>query len=303
MSRIKRIAITLIVSILAFSNSFAEEIPTRLDVPSEAVVVREILNYNYVLNETKNDNPLKQFDIIIKLSLKGANNTSIKKIFGFGKKEILATIIRSGETIVVPIRPKDLVDIKVSDIFSYVATITAIKDDNSFVGLSHKASLGGTIITDDLVFDSTIYSIDSLKAEKIKDSDIYGLSPIFLGKPIGEVVKYTDYGIKGKIDIQGCSFYDMDIAHPKVGQAHIYCKSPITNKFKFYDIDITDVEDDISYIQVKDNELLENYGGLVKGMSGSAIIQDGKLVGGARSILNGKADTCRITNIKTMLKD
>ena len=95
----------------------------------------------------------------------------------------------------------------------------------------------------------------------------------------------------------------MEIANPKVGQAHIYCKSPTTNKFRLYDIDIINVEDDISQIQIKDKELLQSYGGALKGMSGSAIIQDGKLVGGVRSIINGRADTCRMTNIKAMLKD
>ena len=54
---------------------------------------------------------------------------------------------------------------------------------------------------------------------------------------------------------------------------------------KYYDIEITDIyssQQDTNksfQIQVTDPELLAKTGGIVQGMSGSPILQDGKLIG------------------------
>ena len=67
------------------------------------------------------------------------------------------------------------------------------------------------------------------------------------------------------------------------GDATIRCF--IDNELKEYDIQVTDI--DMSgaevnkglVIKVTDQELLEKTGGIIQGMSGSPIIQNGKLIG------------------------
>ena len=75
-----------------------------------------------------------------------------------------------------------------------------------------------------------------------------------------------------------------DIAEVKIGKATIV--STVDGKIpKEYDIEIvqknnqTSPEDRGMVIRITDEELLEKTGGIVQGMSGSPIIQNGKFVG------------------------
>ncbi|MDE6960639.1 MAG: SpoIVB peptidase, partial [Lachnospiraceae bacterium] len=67
------------------------------------------------------------------------------------------------------------------------------------------------------------------------------------------------------------------------GQAYI--RSSVSGELKSYGIQIQEIrlnEDDVNkgmVFQVTDPELLELTGGVIQGMSGSPILQDGKLIG------------------------
>ena len=68
----------------------------------------------------------------------------------------------------------------------------------------------------------------------------------------------------------------------KLGKAYI--KTALDGKVKDYEIEITELDIDSDnnkgmVIKVVDEELIEKTGGIVQGMSGSPIIQDGKIVG------------------------
>ena len=74
----------------------------------------------------------------------------------------------------------------------------------------------------------------------------------------------------------------------KEGKAQIICT--VAGKTECYEIEITRInmgsEDNKSMmIKVTDERLLELTGGIVQGMSGSPIIQDGKLVGAVTHVL------------------
>ena len=106
-------------------------------------------------------------------------------------------------------------------------------------------------------------------------------------KKIGTIEKNTDIGIFGQI------FSDTQISGEKVkigykqevkkGKAQILMQ--LEGKVEYYDIEITDIyssQQDTNksfQIQVTDPELLAKTGGIVQGMSGSPILQDGKLIG------------------------
>ena len=105
-------------------------------------------------------------------------------------------------------------------------------------------------------------------------------------KKIGTIEKNTDIGIFGQI------FSDTQISGEKVkigykqevkkGKAQILMQ--LEGKVEYYDIEITDIyssQQDTNksfQIQVTDPELLAKTGGIVQGMSGSPILQDGKLI-------------------------
>ena len=56
-------------------------------------------------------------------------------------------------------------------------------------------------------------------------------------------------------------------------------------------------------IRITDEELLRRTGGIVQGMSGSPIIQNGKLVGAVTHVLINKPDVGYGIYIEWMLKD
>lgn len=76
----------------------------------------------------------------------------------------------------------------------------------------------------------------------------------------------------------------------KTGKAQIICEIE-SGKKKYYDIEIEKIytannkNNKSMIIKVTDEELLEKTGGIIQGMSGSPIIQNGKFVGAVTHVL------------------
>lgn len=85
----------------------------------------------------------------------------------------------------------------------------------------------------------------------------------------------------------------LEIAHRNevhTGEAYIWCtlagNCPQKYSIKITDIRQTSVDDNRSFsMEVTDERLLERTGGIVQGMSGSPIIQDGKLIGAVTHVM------------------
>jgi len=114
------------------------------------------------------------------------------------------------------------------------------------------------------------------------------LQGYFTSDKAGVLLKNTDcgvYGVYSEIPIL-CAGEEAEIGtrnDVRVGDAHIWCTLD-GGAPQRYDIKIEDIRrdsrDNRSFsIIVTDKELLRKTGGIVQGMSGSPIIQDGKLVG------------------------
>ena len=116
-------------------------------------------------------------------------------------------------------------------------------------------------------------------------------------KTIGEITKNTEFGIYGKIeDLSSLNIdtsKEMEVAmreEIQTGKATILC-SLDNQTVKEYEIEITKIYRDNNYnnksmeIKVTDEELIERTGGIIQGMSGSPIIQNGKFVGAVTHVL------------------
>ena len=116
-------------------------------------------------------------------------------------------------------------------------------------------------------------------------------------KNIGKIYKNTKFGIYGKVDnisaLNIDSSKEMEVAlreEIKEGKATILCsldgKSP-----KEYEIQIEKIYKENNYdnksmkIKVTDKQLLEKTGGIIQGMSGSPIIQNGKFIGAVTHVI------------------
>ncbi|MBR7116629.1 MAG: SpoIVB peptidase [Clostridia bacterium] len=119
------------------------------------------------------------------------------------------------------------------------------------------------------------------------------LSGILTDHPHGEITSNTDCGIFGKLNtVPTENSITLPIAYRNevhAGEAKII--STLKNGYTAeYKIEISDVKPSqlgtkCFKIHVKDNALIAISGGIVRGMSGSPIIQDGKLVGAVTHVM------------------
>ncbi len=213
-------------------------------------------------------------------------------------KELNIKIIRKNKEINTKIKP--CYDVKsenyklgvwVRDDASGVGTLTYIDENNRFGALGHP------------ICDSDTKSKISLKEGKVYKCSVLGVNKGVSGDPgeikgffmqgkneQGVVEKNNAYGIFGNVNkdnelVNNSSQCEVGgRMSVKPGKAQIRCCVEGTN-VETFDIEIiktnyqTYSNDKSMVIRVTDNRLLEKTGGIVQGMSGSPIIQNGKIVG------------------------
>lgn len=116
-------------------------------------------------------------------------------------------------------------------------------------------------------------------------------------KTIGQVEKNTQFGIYGKLDNLTSLNVDVGKAIPvalrneiQVGDAKILC-SLDGKTTQEYDIKIERIYANDNYdnksmlIRVVDDELIQATGGIIRGLSGSPIIQNGRFCGAVTNVL------------------
>jgi len=147
-------------------------------------------------------------------------------------------------------------------------------------------------IADGELVNSNIISIT--KGEKGKPGEIKG--SIERQVKLGEISKNTSFGIFGKIisksklEITEKEMQVIARNEIELGKAQIICELEEGNK-QYYDIEIQKIytsnnhDNKSMLIKVTDRNLLEKTGGIIQGMSGSPIIQNGKFVGAITHVL------------------
>ena len=120
------------------------------------------------------------------------------------------------------------------------------------------------------------------------------LSGIMTGDTVGSITTNTSVGVFGKLDnvkadTAGKAYEVAHRSEVKTGEATII--STVKNgkkaeyKIEIYEIDQSSEGSKSFRIRVKDPALIAITGGIVRGMSGSPIIQNGKLVGAVTHVL------------------
>lgn len=175
-----------------------------------------------------------------------------------------------------------------------------------------------------------INDLDTMELVQIKGGSIYEAKVLNIvkgenGSP-GEIVGSIDYSEKNKIgkiysnDISGISgIYEgekpeLDEYLPiatkeeiKTGKAYI--KSYISGKEDYYEINIMEVHVDYKNkgkemkIEIVDDDLLELTNGIVQGLSGTPIIQNGKVVGAITHVFVQDSKMGYATFIENMLSE
>lgn len=226
-----------------------------------------------------------------------SKNQLIFLINKYGSSDIILTVRRNDKLIDIKISPIKVTDqeyklgLWVRDDSQGIGTMTYITSKNDFGALGHGISdvdtgellnaAGGTL------YGANIWGIK--KGESGKPGGLYGVISYEDKNILGEITNNTSIGIYGSIEIEEVidkfDLKPMEVATKEeitVGRA--YVRTSVSGKIKDYEIyiDSVDLECESNkgmVIQITDRELLELTNGIVQGMSGSPIIQNGKLIG------------------------
>lgn len=137
--------------------------------------------------------------------------------------------------------------------------------------------------------------IDIVKGEKGSPGEIRGI--IEGERTIGNVSKNTSFGVYGNmLDTTSLNINkesELEVANRseiKLGKAEIMCELE-NGKVEKYEIEIQKIfldnnsDNKSMLIKVTDEELIEKTGGIIQGMSGAPIIQNGKFIGAVTHVL------------------
>lgn len=168
-----------------------------------------------------------------------------------------------------------------------VGTLTFVTRDGNFAALGHHildadSNLSQTLNQGD-IFNAEVTGV--VKGESGKAGGLVA-DVNRLSKSIGAINANTDIGLYGKYEGEyGGDLYRIAMkGEAKVGKAQVLTTIDGASP-KFYEIDVVKVvsqsvaSEKGMVICVRDKELLDKTGGIVQGMSGSPIVQNGVLIG------------------------
>jgi len=205
------------------------------------------------------------------------------------KKNCILILDRKGENVIKTIKPaldvngKYKLGVYVKDCINGIGTITFIKG-NRFASLGHPVIDETGKIMKIRGGEISFCSITGIvKGERGHAGELKG---VFLRKnALGIVDKNLENGVYGKVcdELDYSTFNKIKIGDAKVGDATIYTtiegQEPKEYKIQIVKVDQFSHETKNYVIKIIDEELISKTGGIVQGMSGSPIIQDGNLVG------------------------
>ncbi len=239
---------------------------------------------------------IQKGDFIVEIDGEKLNSAAelVEKVGQKNGESLELTVLRNDKRIsceICPVRSAEnqwMLGMWLRDGLSGVGTVTYMDpEDKSFGALGHSIndSDSGVVLplSEGIISDAEIVSVN--KGCAGKPGELNGCADMY--KIIGNVEKNTVYGIFGYMTepVKGRM---LETGEPKVGKAAIV-STVQGREAREYDVEISRVSKDPGkshlVICVTDPELLELTGGIVQGMSGSPIIQDGKLVGAVTHVL------------------
>ena len=194
-----------------------------------------------------------------------------------------------------------------------IGTMTYIDSEGNFGALGHALGDIDTSTTLDVEDGALLKTkiIDIKKGQKGEPGELTGVVTYQDSYVIGDVDTNGNTGIFGSCNTKGYGMVDADPLpiglkqEIEVGYAQIYCT--VEEEPEYFDIQITKVELENDRVNrgieltITDPRLLEITGGIVQGLSGSPIIQNGKIVGAVTHVLIDSPEKGYGIFIETML--
>ncbi|WP_052712108.1 SpoIVB peptidase [Domibacillus indicus] len=234
-------------------------------------------------------------------------------------KKLKLTVLRGKKTLSLSVKPVKDTGTNISKLGLYIKNKTAgIGTLTFYEPKTKKFGALGHVISDlqsgkpFAPIKGTLYPA-RITGIKKADEGVPGekTADIPMGKKWGEVTSNTPFGLFGKLesDLDGAKIYPA--AHPdevKEGPAQIWTVTK-DNKIETYNISITRTVEQTKpaikgmIIKMTDPRLINKTGGIVQGMSGSPILQNGRIIGAVTHVFVNDPLSGYGVHIDWMLKD
>lgn len=248
---------------------------------------------------------LEAGDYILKYNGKDIEKKSVlmENIGESGGEPIILTIQRKEQIFDLKVEPKKneqgeyKLGIWIRDNAQGVGTMTFVDSENRFGALGHGINDmdTGTLmkLKGGKLYRTEIIAVK--KGERGNPGEMTGLIAYSEKNQIGEIISNSQQGIFGVVTEQFQEEIDgtyLDIAlkqEVELGPAQVLCCVDDTSRY--YDVEIKTLHmnhDNINRgieLEITDQELLSKTGGIVQGMSGSPILQNGKIIGAVTHVL------------------
>ncbi|MCX4338719.1 MAG: SpoIVB peptidase [Lachnospiraceae bacterium] len=282
-------------------------IPIGIYVKTEGVLVVGIGEFENSGGETVSPARyvLQKGDYILKSNGETVENKKhfISMVEASEGEDMVLTIRRGGEITDVMLKADEnqmqewKLGIWIRDNAQGIGTMTYEDTDDTFGALGHGINDVDTSILMNLE-EGVLYRTEIVgitRGAGGAPGELTGYIEYDSDNVIGEITENTVAGIFGVCDhtlLESTAFEPVPIAlkqEIELGPAQIICS--VSGEPEFYDVEIVEVNQEHEnvnrgiVIRVVDEKLLMLTGGIIQGMSGSPIIQNGKLVGAVTHVL------------------
>lgn len=230
-----------------------------------------------IITKINNHNISDINSMMREISSSRSNNVKFEIIRNDKNKEISMDLISEDNTFKTGLYVKDQIN--------GLGTLSFIVEDSKFGGLGHEIMESNTLnkfeISEGEIYDASVSGIiKSYNGQAGEKNATYDKSEI-----TGIITNNETTGIYGKYNGNIGDREYVDIGNPeevKPGKAFIrtVVDSDVVEEFEINILNI-DMKDETKNIlfEIVDSKLLAKTGGVVQGMSGSPIMQDGKMIG------------------------
>lgn len=268
------------------------------------VGMSEIENEEKIKEKPYENSGIEEGDSIIAINNEEINTTDelIQQVNNSNGESLKIKYVKNDkilETSIVPVKTKEdyKIGLWVRDAAAGIGTLTFYEPStNMFMSLGHGII---DIDTEEIVDISrgelvTANILSIIKGEKNKPGEIKG--SITKGVAIGDIYKNTKMGVYGNVKNRqyiDTTYNEMEVAERseiKTGKATILCQldsgAPQEYQIEIERIYLNNNTDNKSMlIKITDEELLNKTGGIIQGMSGAPIMQNGKFIGAVTNVL------------------
>ena len=233
-------------------------------------------------------------------------------------KELVAEVQRGEETFTISIRPvKDKasnrykIGVLARDSVSGIGTVTYIDQKNGRFG-----ALGHSVVGENKkelkISDGNVYACSIVGVNKGVRGKAGELRGMFLSNQmVGKAEKLCHCGIFGSLsndyNCNGLLQAQADSSDACIGNAYIYSTvdgvTPMRYEIEIAKVDKQNKENKNYVIKITDEKLIVQTGGIVQGMSGSPILQNGKLIGAVTHVFLNDPTRGYGIDIQTMLQE